>query len=96
MDSRQSFKLAVGVAGVLLVCSLLAYRLLEPDPSAGYVTLPGFLVGVFVATIIAAAGGNAHGVDLTIVLVLTSLINFFCYFGLTYMVILLWSKARKD
>jgi hypothetical protein len=96
MDSRQSFKIAVGVAAALLICSLVAYRLLEPDPSAGYVTLPGFLVGVFVATIIAAAGGNAHDVDLMIVLVLTSLINFFCYLGLTYAVLLLWSKARKD
>jgi len=96
MDSRQRLKIAVGVAAAFLICSLVAYRLLEPDPSAGYITLPGFLVGVFIATIIAAAGGNAHDVDLTIVLVLTSLINFFCYLGLTYVVLVLWSKTRKD
>ena len=96
MDSRQRFKRAVSVAVALLICSLIAYRLLAPNPSAGYVTLPGILVGILVATIIAAAGGNAHGVDLMIVLVLTSLINFFCYLGLTYVVLVLWSKTRKD
>lgn len=96
MDSRQSFKLAVGVAAALLICSLIAYRLLEPNPSAGYVTLPGILVGIFVATIMAAAGGNAHDVNLTIIFVFACMVNFFCYLGFTYLVLLLWAKARKD
>ena len=96
MDSRQIFKRAALIAGVLLTGSLIAYSFLEPNPSAGYVTLPGILVGLFVATIIAAARGNAHNVNLTIMLVLASVVNFFCYLGLAYAVLLLWSKARKD
>ncbi len=96
MDSRQNFKRAIGVAAALLICSLIAYRLLEPNPSAGYVTLPGILVGIFVATIIAAVRGNAHNVNLTVILLLASLVNFFCYFGFTYIALSLWSRARKD
>jgi hypothetical protein len=84
------------VAGVLLAGSLIVYSFLEPNPAAGYFTLPGILVGLFVATVIAAAGGNAHGVDLIIVLALASLVNFFCYLGLTYIVLSLWSRTRKD
>jgi tellurite resistance protein TehA-like permease len=95
MDSKQIFKRAACVAGLLLFCSLVAYRLLDPNPSAGYVTLPGFLVGIFVATVIAAAKGNAHGVDLTTILVITSLVNFACYLGLTHIVLVVWSKMQN-
>jgi uncharacterized membrane protein len=97
MDSRQAFKLAIAVATALLVCSLIAYSFLDPNPSAVYVTLPGILVGSFVATIIAAASkGNAHAVDLMTILVFASLVNFFCYLGFAYIVLSLWSKTRKD
>jgi hypothetical protein len=96
MNSRQILKRAVFVAGVLLICSLIAYKVLDPNPSAGYVTMPGFLVGIFLATIVAAARGNAHGVDLTTILIVASLINFLCYLGFTYMALMLWSKGRKE
>jgi hypothetical protein len=96
MNSQQIFKRALLVAGVLLAGSLIVYSLLGPNPSAGYVTLPGILVGIFVATIIAAARGNAHNVNLTVILLLASLVNFFCYFGFTYIALSLWSRARKD
>jgi hypothetical protein len=96
MNSQQIFKRALLVAGVLLALSLIVYSLLGPNPSAGYVTLPGILVGIFVATIIAAARGNAHNVNLTVILLLASLVNFFCYFGFTYIALSLWSRARKD
>jgi hypothetical protein len=95
MNSRQILKRAVFVAGMLLICSLIAYKLLDPNPSAGYVTLPGFLVGIFVATIVAAARGNAHNIDLATILIVASLINFFCYLGFTYMALMLWSRGRK-
>jgi hypothetical protein len=96
MNSQQIFKRALLVAGVLLALSLIVYSLLGPNPSAGYVTLPGILVGIFVATIIAAVRGNAHNVNLTVILLLASLVNFFCYFGFTYIALSLWSRARKD
>jgi hypothetical protein len=96
MNSQQIFKRALLVAGVLLALSLIVYSLLGPNPSAGYVTLPGILVGIFVATIIAATRGNAHNVNLTVILLLASLVNFFCYFGFTYIALSLWSRARKD
>jgi hypothetical protein len=96
MSPRQTSTRAAFVAAVLLAGSLIAYGLLAPDPSAGCVTLPGFLAGVFIATLIAAAKGNAHAVDLLTILMLASLINFFCYFGLTYVVLSLWSRMQKD
>jgi hypothetical protein len=95
MNSTQILKRAAFVAGVLLICSLIAYKVLEPNPAAGYMTMPGILVGIFLATIVAAARGNAHGVDLTGILIVASLINFFCYLGFTYMALTLWSKGRK-
>jgi hypothetical protein len=82
MDSRQIFKRAMFIAGVLVVCSLTTEKVLDPNPSAGLVILPGFIVGVFVATIIAiGTKGNAHGTDLVTILVVASIINFFCYLG---------------
>jgi hypothetical protein len=95
MNSRQILKRAVFVAGGLLICSLIAYKVLEPNPSAGYIAMPGILVGIFLATILAAARGNAHGVDLATILIVASLINFFCYLGFTYTALTFWSKGRR-
>jgi hypothetical protein len=97
MDSRQIFKRAVFISAVLLICSLTAERFLHPEPSAGLVVLPGFIGGVFVAEIIAiGTKGNAHAVNLVTILVVAGVINFFCYLGFTYLILLLWSRSRKD
>jgi hypothetical protein len=97
MDSGQIFKRAAFISVVLLICSLTAERFLDPEPSAGLVILPGFIVGVFVATIIAiGTKGNAHGADSVTILVVASIINFFCYVGITYLVLLRCSRTHKD
>jgi hypothetical protein len=97
MNSRQIFKWAVFIAGVLLIYSLTLERILDPDPSAGWVIMPGFIVGVFVAEIIAiGTKGNAHFVNLVTILVVAGVINFFCYLGVTYLVLLRWSRTHKD
>src|SRR5580704_3639345 len=94
MDSRQICKRALFISVVLLICSLTAERFLDPEPSAGLVVLPGFIVGVLVAEVIAiGTKGNAHAVNLVTILVVAGVISFFCYLGVTYLILLLWSRS---
>jgi len=78
------------IAGILLLCALALYGMLEPAPAANYVMYPGMRIGTFLATIVSiGTTGNKQAATSTEVLVIASIINYVCYFLLIWLLLTL-------
>jgi hypothetical protein len=95
MSSRQLFKRAVLIGGVLVVFSLAAYNLV-PEDAGPLVIMPGMLVGMVAATILAAANGNPHGVKLGVMWAVAIFFNFWCYVAIAYVFLSFWFRGSKN
>jgi len=95
MRSRQLFKRAVLIGGVLVLFSVAAYKMV-PETAALYVVSPGILVGMVAATILAAANGNPHGVKLGVMWAVAIFFNFWCYVAIAYVFLSFWFRGSKN
>jgi hypothetical protein len=82
------------IAGIaLVVCTdLLSAALTPGGPVAGYVLLPGVILGMLASVIVS---GNPHGGSLGVVMVVARLANYFFYVIVVYCMLLLWRRAFK-
>jgi multisubunit Na+/H+ antiporter MnhE subunit len=92
MSSRKLFQRASLTGIALVLCSLAIYKLV-PEDAAPYTIFPGFLVGLMVATVLAAAQGNAHNVSVALIWVVGLIVNFLCYVAIACAVLSLWFKG---
>lgn len=60
------------------------------------VIMPGMLVGIVAATILAAANGNPHNVKLGVMWTVAIFFNFWCYVAIAYVVLTVWFNRFKE
>jgi len=95
MTSQQRFNRALLIGVALVLCSLALYNLV-PEDAGPFVIMPGMLVGIVAATILAAANGNPHGVKLGVMWTVAIFFNFWCYVAIAYVVLSVWFKGSKN
>ena len=95
MTSQQRFNRALLIGVALVLCSLALYNLV-PEDAGPFVIMPGMLVGIVAATILAAANGNPHGVKLGVMWTVAIFFNFWCYVAITYVVLSVWLGSRQN
>jgi hypothetical protein len=95
MTSQRRFNRALLIGVALVLCSVALYNLV-PEAAGPILIMPGMLVGIVAATILAAANGNPHGVKLGVMWTVAIFFNFWCYVAIAYVVLSVWFKGPKN
>lgn len=87
-QSQRLWKAAAWIAGIPVLCSLIAYGMLDPDPAATYGMIPGMRVGRFLCAIISiGTTSDKHAVNMMLAVIIASIVDFLCYFAVIYVVL---------
>jgi len=78
--------------GVLVVYSLVPYIVAPNESFSGYAMMPGVIVGMYASVIIS---GNPHGGGIAPVLIVGSVVNYFFYATLCYLVLTVYRRFSK-
>jgi len=97
MAQSRLWKPAALIAGILVLCSVAAYAMSDPDPTATFGMIPGMRVGRFLGPIISVGTtSNSHGPSMTMIVVIASVVDFLVYCTLIYFFLTLASFSSRN
>lgn len=84
--------MSLAVSTIFTLCSLLPFSLGSVEPWAGYVMMPGVVVGMYASIFMS---GNAHGVETAPVVIVGGIVNLVFYTIICLVALAIYSKVQS-
>ncbi len=88
----RNLRMSLAISAVLTFCSILPFSLGSVEPWAGYVMMPGVVVGMYASIFIS---GNAHGVETAPVVIVGGFVNLVFYTIICLVALAIYSKVQS-